>query len=92
MSDVTNGELMTMLIQISNQSAANGAKVDGINQWLAAHSMEDKKNFGEVSEQLTKLRVANGRRNGVLAALTTVGSVLGAGVGYAVELLTRGHH
>jgi hypothetical protein len=64
-------------------------KIDGYSVQLAAHIADDKALGAEVS----KLQLGAARQRGVIAALTTVGTVLGAGVGYAIDAFAlRGHH
>jgi hypothetical protein len=87
-NEVTNGELMQMLIQISNQSAANGAKVDGLSTWLTKHVADDKL----MADDIKALTMSSARQKGFLSALAGAGGLLGAGVGYAIDLISRGHH
>jgi hypothetical protein len=62
-------------------------KIDSYSIQLSAHIADDK----TMADDIVKLKLSGARQKGILAALATVGSVLGAGAGYAVDLLTRGH-
>jgi hypothetical protein len=62
-------------------------KIDGTNGWMKEHAEATANSFKEVSEKVAKLEIGHARQKGVLAALAGVGSVLGAGIGYAVDLL-----
>jgi hypothetical protein len=64
-------------------------KIDGYSVQLSAHIADDKLLGAEVD----KLQLSQARFRGVVATLATVGTVLGAGVGYAIDALAlRGHH
>jgi hypothetical protein len=63
-------------------------KMDSHTEWMKNHVAEDKL----MAADINKLQMAGARQRGVLAALTGVGTVLGAGIGYAIDLFTRGHH
>jgi len=63
-------------------------KIDTHTQWMTAHVAENK----ALEADVRKLEMGAARSRGVMAALTGVGSLLGAGLGYAAEFLTRGNH
>jgi hypothetical protein len=65
-------------------------KIDGHTEWMTKHVAENRL----LEEDVRKLQLGAARQRGVLAALTTVGTLLGAGVGYAVDLFTMrgGNH
>jgi hypothetical protein len=55
---------------------------------MTSHVAENK----ALEADVRKLEIGAARQKGVMAALAGVGSLLGAGVGYAVDLVTRGNH
>jgi hypothetical protein len=63
-------------------------KVDGLNVWMTKHVEDDKC----MADDIRALQMSSARRKGAIWGISTVGSFVGAGIGYAVELLTRGHH
>jgi hypothetical protein len=63
-------------------------KIDTHTQWMTSHVAENK----ALEADVRKLEIGAARQKGVMAALAGVGSLLGAGVGYAVDLVTRGNH
>jgi hypothetical protein len=67
-------------------------KVDGFKSDLVAHIADDKNTNKFLYDNIQKLNLGAARQKGIMTALGAVGTVLGAGVGYAVDLLTRGAH
>jgi len=61
-------------------------KTDSNIAWMRDHAESTKAAFAEVGEKIEKIQIAHARQKGVIAALTGVGSVLGAGIGYAIDL------
>ncbi len=61
-------------------------KVDGHAEKLSAHIEDDRKLTASVQE----LQVSQARQRGFVAAISTVGAVIGAGIGAAIDVLARG--
>jgi hypothetical protein len=60
-------------------------KIESYDQRLTLHADEDKL----MAADIRKLQLSNEKQKGVLAGIATIGSVVGAGVGYAIELFHR---
>jgi len=80
MSDDVMNEIMRSLGRIEQ-------KIDGHSTWMEQHVADDK----VMAEDIKRLQMSGARQRGVLAALATVGTVVGSVAGYAIELFTRGH-
>jgi hypothetical protein len=81
-SDEVMGEIMRSLGRIEQ-------KIDGHTIWMTQHVADDKL----MAADIQKLQLGASRLRGVITALSAVGTVLGAGVGYAIDAFTlRGHH
>ena len=64
-------------------------KIDGHTVWMAAHVAEDKL----MAADITALKVASGRQKGFIAAIGTIGGVLGAIIAAAADFFgSRGSH
>jgi hypothetical protein len=57
-------------------------KIDGHTDWMKKHVEDDKL----MAVDIKALQVSHARQKGFLTALTALGSVLGAGVGYAIDI------
>lgn len=76
-------------LQVVGAAARIEAQVENLSSLFAKHVEDDKL----MAADIVRLKEGAARQRGVVAALTTVGSVLGAAAGYAIELVTRsGHH
>ena len=63
-------------------------KIDGHSEWMKSHVAEDKL----MAADIKGLQISHSRQKGFLTAVSAIGTVLGAGVGYAIDLFTRGHN
>ena len=63
-------------------------KIDGHSEWMKSHVADDK----IMADNIAKLQVSHARQKGFLTAISAVGTVIGAGVGYAIDIFTRGHN
>lgn len=79
--DISNGDLMQVLLDIKGDV--------GALKGSSAMQLDGLKNH---SERIGALEASNAKQKGFLTALTSVGSVMGAGVGYLIERVTFGHH
>lgn len=77
-----------ILYQIQNSLGRIEQKIDSHIDNFRKHEEEDR----AARAELDKLRLGSARQKGFITALTTVGSVLGAGIGYLIERVTIGHH
>lgn len=88
MSEVTNGDIYNLLINMKGDMGRLEGKVGGISDAFKAHVDDDKL----LTAAVTKLQLSNARQRGFVAAISTVGAVVGAGLGAAVDYFSRGHH
>ena len=65
---------------------------------LQATAAANGKSFSEhvvadsfMAQDIKTLQLSQARQRGFLTAISAVGTVIGAGVGYAIDLLARGH-
>lgn len=77
-----------ILFQIQNSLGRIEQKIDSHVDNFRKHEESDAKAYKAIDE----LRLGSARQKGFITALTTVGSVLGAGIGYLIERVTIGHH
>ena len=92
MGEVTNLDLMTVLLDIKKDLGDTGARITSTTELLAQHIADDKALLNGVRTDITTIQMQGAKQRGFLAALTSVGSVLGAGVGYLVERAMFSHH
>jgi len=94
MSEVSNSDLLGVLFNIREDLGTLKANSSNMSQQLENHISSVAEAHKSTAEDIRKLQLAAARQKGFLAALAGAGSVLGAGVGYAVDLLTMrgGHH
>ena len=88
MSEVTNSDLMSVLLDIKGQTGEMKAHIATTAEALQRHIDDDK----VLGTAIQTLQLGAARQRGFLTALTSVGSVLGAGVGYLVERVMFGNH
>lgn len=62
-------------------------KIDGHTDWMRKHVADD----AIMAQDIKSLQLSQARQRGFMTAISAVGTVIGAGVGYAIDLLARGH-
>ncbi len=67
-------------------------KIDSAAGSLVQHVADDKVVAKALFERIEVLQLSHAKQKGALTVLGTVGSMLGAGVGYLIERWTLGHH
>lgn len=87
-NEVSNGDIFSVLMDIKESIGRLDGKVDSHSGQLAAHIADDK----VLSESIQKLQISQARQRGFVAALSTMGAVVGAGLGAAVDYFSRGGH
>jgi len=92
MSDVSNSDLLGVLLDIREDLGIVKANGTHIATQFKDHVAEVKAAAAMTASKIEKLQLGAARQKGVLAALTGVGSLLGAGAGYAIDFFTKGHH
>lgn len=88
MSEVSNGDIYNLLVNMRGDLGRLEGKVDGHADKLSAHIQDDK----ELTASVQKLQQSSDRQRGFMAAISTIGAVVGAGVGAAVDYISRGSH
>jgi len=92
MSDVSNRDLLNVLLSIREDLGTVKANGSHIANQFKDHVAEVKAAAELTAAKIEKLQLGAARQKGVLAALTGVGSLLGAGAGYAIDFFTKSHH
>jgi hypothetical protein len=93
-------EMMAILCDLKEGQGRIEAKVDGTMKWMEKHVIDDKEmaasirnlEISPLAGQVKALELSQARQKGALRILAGLGSIIGAGIGYAVDLLTRGGH
>jgi len=90
MSEISNADIYNVLLDLKGTMGELKGTMSGHAKALADHVAAD----ALMAKDIQSLQISSARQRGVLAALTTIGTVLGAGAGYAIDLLTMrgGHH
>jgi hypothetical protein len=88
MSEVSNSDIYNVLINMRGDIGRLEGKMDGHAQKLTEHIEDDK----ILTAAIQKLQSANDRQRGFVAAIATIGAVMGAALGAIVDLVARGHH
>jgi hypothetical protein len=87
MSEISNSDLLTVLLEIKGDIGQLQSTAASNVKALADHVAADAVMAGDIK----RLQLGAARQRGFLTAITAVGTVVGAGVGYAIDLLARGH-
>jgi hypothetical protein len=86
--EVSNHQILGLLVDMNGKLGALVSQSEAHLAWQLQHTRDD----ALMAADIKKLQLSSARQRGVLAALTSVGAILGALAGYAVDLLTlRGH-
>jgi hypothetical protein len=93
-------EIVSLLCELREGQGRIEAKVDGTMKWMEQHAKDDKEmaasirtlEISPLAGQVKALELSQARQKGAMRVLAGVGSLLGAGIGYAVDLFTRGGH
>jgi hypothetical protein len=88
MNEVSNEAIMGVLLDIKGDIGELKGHVTSTQSALAAHVIDDQR----LGEAVQRLQITQAKQRGFVAALSTVGAVLGAGLGAAVDYFSRGGH
>jgi hypothetical protein len=88
MSEVSNGDIYNLLVNMRGDLGRLEGKVDGHASKLSDHIEDDRR----LTDAVQKLQIGAARQRGFVAAISTVGAVIGAALGAAVDYISRGHH
>jgi hypothetical protein len=81
-----------ILMEIQRSLGRIEQKIDGNAGTLTAHIAHDETVSKALFERIEALQLSAARQKGFVAALMSIGTVLGSGAGYLLERLTFGHH
>lgn len=81
-----------VLLEMARTLGRIEQKIDGNATTLSKHMDDDKEIARALFGRIETLQASSNRQKGFMSALATVGTALGAGVGYLVERWTNGHH
>ena len=87
MADVSNNDLMVTLLAIKQDIGELKGDLRGHAQAFAAHLEDDK----GMASSLKQLELTSARQKGAIRVLTTIGTALGASIGYMIERIAFGH-
>lgn len=85
MSEVSNGDIYNLLVNMRGDLGRLEGKFDGHTVAFNAHVEDDK----ELNKAVQRLQISNARQRGFVAAISAVGAVMGAGLGVAADLIFR---
>jgi hypothetical protein len=88
MSEVSNGDIYNLLVNMRGDLGRLEGKVDGHASKLSDHIEDDRR----LTDAVQRLQLSSARQRGFVAAISTVGAVVGAGLGAAVDYFARGNH
>lgn len=84
-NEVSNADIFNLLVNMRGDMGRIEGTVKGFGENLSKHIEDDK----DLSAAVQKLQISQARQRGFVAALSTVGAVVGAGLGAAVDYLSR---
>jgi hypothetical protein len=85
MSEVSNSDIYNLLVNMRGDLGRLEGKVDGHASKLSDHIEDDRR----LTDDVRKLQIGAARQRGFVAAISTVGAVLGAGLGGLVDFMVR---
>ena len=85
-NEVSNADIYNVLINMRGDIGRLEGKVEGFGEKLAAHVLDDK----ALSESVQKLQLSQARQRGFVAAISSVGAIVGAGIGGLVDYIACG--
>ena len=88
MSEVSNGDIYNLLVNMRGDLGRLEGKVDGHASKLSDHIEDDRR----LTDAVQRLQLSSARQRGFVAAISTVGAVVGAGLGAAADYFARGNH
>lgn len=77
-NEVSNADIYNVLINMRGDLGRLEGKVDGHGEKLASHDIV-----------VQKLQLSSARQRGFVAALSTIGAIVGAGLGAAADYWSR---
>jgi hypothetical protein len=84
----SNSDIFNLLVNMRGDMGRIEGTVKGFGEKLAEHIVDDKL----LAASVHKLQLSQARQRGFVAAISTVGAVVGAGIGAVVDYFSRGSH
>ena len=86
----SNSDIFNLLVNMRGDMGRIEGTVKGFGEKLTDHIKDDK----DLTAAVQKLQLSQARQRGFVAAISTVGAVIGEGLGAAVDYFSRGggHH
>jgi hypothetical protein len=84
---VSNGDLMGVLLAVREDLGSIKANVASTSALLANHIGVDTVVQAQLRTDVSTLQMGAARQRGFLAAIGTVGTLLGAGLGYIISFV-----
>lgn len=88
MPEVSNGDLMMVLLEIKDDMGSLKAKAEGHTAWMTKHVEDDKVLAGKIAD----IQLIQAKQRGFLTAIGVIGSILGSVGGWLFERFGLGHH
>ena len=89
MSEVSNSDLMQVLLQVKEDIGETKQKILSTSELLANHIGVDTVVQSALRTDMTTLQLGQAKQHGFLLALSSIGSVLGIGIGYLIQRWTH---
>jgi hypothetical protein len=89
--EVSNAEIYNVLINMRGDLGRLEGKMDSHVQTLTAHVADDKITDAAALAALQTIQLSQARQKGFIAAISTIGAIIGAGIGAAADYFSRGH-
>ena len=87
MSEITNADIYNTLINMRGDLGRLEGKVDGHGAALTAHAASDEKIQTAAAEAISRLQLSQAKQRGFIAAVATIGGVIGAGIAPVIDWL-----
>jgi hypothetical protein len=86
--EITNADIYGVLLTLKGDMGELKGTMAANAKAFTDHVIAD----ASMAKDIARLQLGVARQRGFLTALGAVGTALGAGVGYAIDILARGHH
>ncbi len=84
----SNRDIFNLLVNMRGDMGRIEGTVKGFGNKLAERDIDDRL----LAASVQKLQLSQAHQRGFIAAISTVGAVVGAGLGAAVDYFSRGGH
>jgi hypothetical protein len=97
-NEVSNADIYNLIVNMKGDLGRVEGKISGMADAFKAHVEDDKvvaaahlASVATVADEVVKLKLSGAKQRGFVAAISTVGAVLGTGLGALVEYVSRSH-